>query len=431
MNSYYGGSVAALGGASFSERCHDFGKNQMYGSRLILAAGLLILANSRPLEGFLLSLPVLVSVAVILVENGKLDWRGTVRTTLPAAALLAGGGCVDALLRLARDRERPGHAIPLKLQNTYHITKPFFFQKPNPVPNYRHQSMRTFYVNQELPGLLISKYSLAGLARFRIADYYAFYLWPFSLAVIPCLYAMCRNNFRLALISLGLVAADILAQVWPPQPHYAAPALGAVFLIIFFSLRYFRNSGSRYTVWGSRAVAMVLALWMFSPIAECLWDPYKLSPVLNPAFAAKTGQVVPMPLEIQRERIQSALEARGGKHLVIVHYRRFDDPGIDWVFNGADVDGSNIIWARDMGYPKNAELLNYYPDRQAWYVEHDDPIAMLLPYNLITDPVRLAFDHSPSRTPVQAAENTLQQRSSPASRPITNAKPQISAILSP
>lgn len=430
MNSYYGGSVAALGGAIVLGALPRFRQKPNVRIGLILAAGLLILANSRPLEGFLLSLPVLVSVAVILVENGKLDWRGTLRTTLPAAVLLVAG----AVGMLYYDWRGTGNALLMPYVvnwNTYHITKPFFFQKPNPVPNYRHQSMRTFYVNQELPGLLISKYSLAGLARFRIADYYAFYLWPFSLAVIPCLYAMCRNNFRLALISLGLVAADILAQVWPPQPHYASPALGAVFLIIFFSLRYFRNSGSRYTVWGSRAVAMVLALWMFSPIAECLWDPYKLSPVLNPAFAAKTGQVVPMPLEIQRERIQSALEARGGKHLVIVHYRRFDDPGIDWVFNGADVDGSNIIWARDMGYPKNAELLNYYPDRQAWYVEHDDPIAMLLPYNLITDPVRLAFDHSPSRTPVQAAENTLQQRSSPASRPITNAKPQISAILSP
>jgi hypothetical protein len=315
--------------------------------------------------------------------------------------------------------------------NTYHISKPFFFQKPNPIPNYRHQSMRTFYVNQELPGLLISKYALAGLARFRLGDYYAFYLWPFSLVVVPCVYAMCRNNFRIALISLGLVAADILAQVWPPQPHYASPALGAVFLIVFFSLYYLRSSRNRYTVWGSRAVAIVLAIWMISPIAEYLWDPYKVSPTMDPVFAAKSAKVVPMPLEIQRARIQSELETRGGKHLVIVHYRRFDDPGVDWVFNDADLDRSNIIWARDMGYQKNAELLNYYPDRQAWYVEHDDPIAMLLPYNRITDPVKLAFELSRSRTALPAVENALQQRSSPTSNSILNTKPQISAILSP
>jgi hypothetical protein len=40
------------------------------------------------------------------------------------------------------------------------------------------------------------------------------------------------------------------------------------------------------------------------------------------------------------------------------------------VFNNADIDGSKVIWARDMG-AQNVELLQYFNQRRVWLLEPD------------------------------------------------------------
>jgi hypothetical protein len=47
-----------------------------------------------------------------------------------------------------------------------------------------------------------------------------------------------------------------------------------------------------------------------------------------------------------------------------------------------------------MGYLKNKELLDYYPDRQVWLVERGDPTGMILPYDQATAPLKLAYDYA-------------------------------------
>jgi len=63
-----------------------------------------------------------------------------------------------------------------------------------------------------------------------------------------------------------------------------------------------------------------------------------------------------------------------------VHYRPDHDFIMDeWVYNLADIDGSKVISARDMG-PLNVELLRYFSDRRAWVAEPDYNPARLTPY---------------------------------------------------
>jgi hypothetical protein len=54
---------------------------------------------------------------------------------------------------------------------------------------------------------------------------------------------------------------------------------------------------------------------------------------------------------------------------VLVSYAPDFDLDREWVYNGADIDGQKIIWARDMGMEKNRELLDYYRGRKFWTVE--------------------------------------------------------------
>jgi hypothetical protein len=72
-----------------------------------------------------------------------------------------------------------------------------------------------------------------------------------------------------------------------------------------------------------------------------------------------------------RARILRQLNSLPGDQLVIVHYSPDHDYRMDWVYNGADIDGSKVVWARDMGPAKNEELLRYYRDRRVWIMEPD------------------------------------------------------------
>jgi hypothetical protein len=80
-----------------------------------------------------------------------------------------------------------------------------------------------------------------------------------------------------------------------------------------------------------------------------------------------------------------------GRHLVIVHPKYHDVPGIDFVYNKASIDDAKIVWARDKGYLDNRELINYYPDRQVWYADRGNQLVPLLPYDKSILPWKLAL----------------------------------------
>jgi hypothetical protein len=83
---------------------------------------------------------------------------------------------------------------------------------------------------------------------------------------------------------------------------------------------------------------------------------------------------------LRRANILFQLKQTPGDNLVVVRYRPDHDFILDeWVYNGADIDGSKVIWARDMG-DENTELLRYFRDRRAWLVEPDYNPPKLTPY---------------------------------------------------
>jgi hypothetical protein len=63
-----------------------------------------------------------------------------------------------------------------------------------------------------------------------------------------------------------------------------------------------------------------------------------------------------------------------------VRYSPQHDLKIEWVYNGADIDGSKVVWSRDMGARDNQELLQYFSDRTAWVLEADETPPKLYSY---------------------------------------------------
>ncbi len=78
--------------------------------------------------------------------------------------------------------------------------------------------------------------------------------------------------------------------------------------------------------------------------------------------------------------METWLDHQPGKQLVIVRYWGNHDPFDEWVYNAADIDGSQVIWARDGDPAGNPELIRYYKDRTVWLVEPDATPARIQPY---------------------------------------------------
>ncbi len=395
INSYWGGSVAAIGGAILLGALPRLRGDFRMRTALLFGSGLLVLALSRPLEGLAISVaPVLAALSYFW----KMDcsWSKKLRTSGPTIALLTlGFGFI-----LYYNWRGTGNALSMPYAanvKTYHISNPFLFQKPNPIPEYRHEVMRAYYVMHEFTDIArLRSQSPAYLEQYKAAVYYTFFLWPLILLIAPALYSVWQGEMRVVLVSLVLLGLDLFAQIWPPHAHYAAPAAGAFILIALYSLRHFRRSHGFFGLSLSRAVVGVMAILMFSPVLEYMRDPYGLNPTLvnqnmrepGQSFAVNFPMAKP-PLQIERARLQTDLERRPGKHLVIVHHPYHEVPNIDWVYNRANLVNAKVIWARDMGYLKNQELVSYYPDRQVWFVDRSR--AELIPYAQAMLPWKLAL----------------------------------------
>ena len=65
-----------------------------------------------------------------------------------------------------------------------------------------------------------------------------------------------------------------------------------------------------------------------------------------------------------------------------------------------------------MGYLRNLDLLEHYPDRQVWYVNRGDVTASLVPYDRVSAPFKLAFDRAVFESDTQPNPNQTQQPAS-------------------
>ena len=199
------------------------------------------------------------------------------------------------------------------------------------------------------------------------------YFWWGALLVLPGLpFVFFDRKMRLPLIIFFLVTAGYFAVIWS-MPHYAAPMTAVIFLLLVQAIRHLRIMKAAKRRVGkalSRAVVVLLAVDTVLAVAHGVCDPLNWTCQGDPSRAA----------------IEERLSRAPGKHLILVRYG--DDHNIhdDWVFNGADIDGAKVLWARETNAQQDAKLLAYFRDRQIWLVQPDEDNTELLPYPLASAP---------------------------------------------
>jgi hypothetical protein len=253
---------------------------------------------------------------------------------------------------------------------TYAMGRYFIWQKAWPQKAYHHAKMQAQY-ERELREATEYQ-TLRGFIRRGRGKLY--YFWqgylvpplPFVLIALPC--AARDRRLRVPWMIAGIFVIGLAVEVWF-LPHYFAPATALLYLILMQCMRHLR-----WFQWRDRPVGLA-----FVRAVSLL---YAATVVLRIALAV--AHVHPEKEwqhgDMGREAIVQKLDTLPGQHVVLVKYAPDFDLDREWVFNGADIDGSKIVWARDMRPEKNQELLDYYRGRKFWIVEADGS-ARLEPYN--------------------------------------------------
>ena len=203
----------------------------------------------------------------------------------------------------------------------------------------------------------------------RISEDWNFYLGGLlTLPLITLPWIIRDRRMRYPLVASVVFLIALMSETWG-MPHYAAPALGLLMLLVVQCSRR-------------------LALWTFRGYAAGHFLVQAVPLLLFATLILRIGTATVHPGiqkmwprgNLERAKILKDVEQMPGKQLVLVRYGPQHDPKIEWVYNGADIDGSTVVWARDMGSRDNQELLHYFSNRKVWLLEADNTPPKLSPY---------------------------------------------------
>jgi hypothetical protein len=370
MNTYWGASVAALGGALVLGAWPRLRRHLRIRDSLLMALGLAILANSRPYEGMVFSIPMAFAMLFWLTGRNHPSFSKSlpgVVVPIVLTLLLAGLATGYYYRQVTGDPFRMAYQVN---RSTYATAPYFLWQTPPPEPAYHHKIIRDFYrweLDQFEENRAFAGYCRRGAEK--AASWWQFYLGP--LLSLPLLALPWLRRRRMVLLPFAICAAMLAGfsvQTWT-LPHYFSPATGALYILVVQGMRQLRQFQYKSLAVGPGLVRAI-------PVLACAMI------LLRIAAAAVHVQVEPAwPRgNLERARILHELQHNPERSLVIVGYGPHHDVDREWVYNDAVIDAAKVVWARDMGENENQELLRYFNDRRVWYIEVDNVAPQLLPY---------------------------------------------------
>jgi hypothetical protein len=376
MNSYWGGGVSAIAGClvfGALPRLREDGRRR---DAAWLGLGLGMQLLTRQYEFLFLLLSVILFFVLLRPHCGFREMGRILAIVLvtltPACALT-----------LLHNRAVTGSwtTLPNALSRYQYGVPAAFTTQPNPVPHREltREQQLDYEIQSEVHGEHTDNVRtyverLAGRIRF----YRFFFLAPLYLALPTYLFKLREPRFRWVLLSIFLF---ILGSNFYPYfySHYIA-AVACLFVLMSVTAL---ERLSRWNVPGwlsgddaARAIVFLCFMHFIFWYGLHLLAP---EDVRTAMIRYETWDAINQGDPEGRTAINGQISGVPGKHLVFVRYwppHTFKE----WVYNAADIDGSRIVWARDLGPEENEKLLRYYPDRTVWLLEPDFRPPKLSPY---------------------------------------------------
>jgi hypothetical protein len=353
IDSYWGGSFCAFGGAILCGALLRLHKSPATGMAIVASLGWSIVWLIRPFESILLFILLWGSVTLWMVRAGH-TWK---RWLWPIVMLVFVQGCAGGLTLIHN------HAVtgsftkfPYTLsQRENGVPQGFVWQSALPPPQFRFPEMREVYFWQ----LQQEQRTSLSRARSTARSIWEFFVGPWF--TLPLLLTPFVLRDRHVAFAWGLLSCAAAASLLYPFffPHYIA-AYSCVFA--FCIIRGLMVL-SRWSIRG-RTIGRWLALFII--LGSLLDKPLNRTLIKDIVGGHRATRVVN-----SRGYIDDLLKSRGGAHVVFVRYganHMFSD---EWVYNAADIDAAPIVWCRWMGSRDDSEVRRYYPDRQFWIVDVD------------------------------------------------------------
>jgi hypothetical protein len=378
MNTYWCASVVALGGALVLGAWPRLKRRPSVRNAAVMALGLVILANSRPYEGLLLSLTVAFAMLIWLFgPNRPRPSISGGRVVAPIVLILTFGGVATGYYNY-RVTGSPLEMAYEVNRGAYATASYFVWQGPHPEPVYHHAIMRDFYENEfqfYREGRTLSGFLRH--AQFKILQCWILFLGPaLTIPLLALPWVIRDSRMRFPLIAGGVFLLGLMVEIWT-YPHYFAPATGLLYLLLLQCMRHMR-------LWQWRRKPVGISLLRAMPLVICIMIVLRVSAVM-----ARTQIEQPWPRgDLARASILHTLQLSPGQHLVLVRYSKTHNYDHEWVYNLADIDAAKVVWAREIDEQDNRELLEYFMNRRVWLVEPDLSPPRLSPYPL--KPPRIA-----------------------------------------
>jgi hypothetical protein len=369
MNSYWGGTVAAVAGALMVAELARLRKKRQALDMAVLGAGIGLLVNTRPFEGSVFSAAT-VTVLLFRIFRDKCGTLSLVRQLWPLASVLA-AVLVWMLHYNSRTTGDPWRAAYVAGRQSYNMAPALLWESPRYHLRYNHPIMEELYGGWEMDNYRrwLSWRGATEQTASKLFTFWAFFLRP--ALTIPLLVFLWRNRWKWKSGAVALAATAGLAmmmELWF-NPHYIAHLTGLIVLAIVSGLRDMRHMGTA-GLYLSRLLPCLAAVTVglsILPIffSRSLPGQYPVSWYLTEAgFTART--------EVAR-----ILRNRPGKQLVLVRYGPNHFYHREWVWNDANLDHAQTIWARDLGPERDARLEVAFPRRTVWLLEPDNPQPLL------------------------------------------------------
>jgi hypothetical protein len=370
MNSYWGGAVAGAGGALVLGALARIRRRPSLGSALLFGLGVAILANSRPYEGLLFCVPA--GIWLLWWIAGKIKSRASLpsrilKVVLPLSVCIAGTLAFIGYYnwRLTGNALLMPHVLNTR---TYHSTPLFLWEHNKPELKYHNQQFEDFYNGWEREDYKTTWHDVLGVTAEKVARLGVVLFWPGALFLLPAIPLALRDRkMRLLLVTLLVCVAGVFVVIWS-APHYAAPVTCVVYALLVQAVRHLRLMKWKTRAVGvalSRALVVLLVLETGINVGRRACDPMWWTCAGDPSRVTVMKQIEKLP----------------GKHLILVRYAEDHNIHDEWVYNGADIDGSKVIWARELDKEQNDKLLAYFKGRRVWLVEPDLDNTEIKPYS--------------------------------------------------
>jgi hypothetical protein len=381
---YMGGGVAAAGGALFLGGWIRVFRRPCRSHSAIMALGLVLLAVSRPFEGLVLCLPVGLATIIRLIRRRPPAGVILRQVVAPALAVL-----VPAALALGYYNNRvTGNPLQLPYMAhaaQYDVAPVLLVLPPNPVPTYRHEVLKVFHVDAEFHDYLSGRTleGWASRARGKLLTAWEFFLgYGLSVSLLALPWVLRQSpRTRFALVSCIVVFGVVITMETWGLPTYTAPAACLVYLVVTQGFRRIslwrwrqRSLGRWFTTAWLTGCLLVPSLCLFNRFSDRIqeWGSSRLPAAVMDELRTVLFHRATRKWAEGRAALIRSVQESGGRYLVIVRYGRGHSVMDEFVYNDADIDGSPVVWAREMDQEGRARLLSYFTDRTVLLLESDE-----------------------------------------------------------